>query len=91
MALFVFSANFVCDASHLMSGVRRMRFKSITSQDDVVNTTPSKWPGEIIKKYLVKNCQFCNQIYSWKKKCNKIEILKLFLDWWLFLWNIGEK
>ncbi|XP_060557818.1 dmX-like protein 2 isoform X5 [Ruditapes philippinarum] len=42
---FYNGANFVCDASHLMSGVRKMRYKSITSADDVVNTPPPKWPG----------------------------------------------
>ncbi|XP_052793147.1 dmX-like protein 2 isoform X3 [Mya arenaria] len=39
------SVNFVCDTSHLMSGVRKMRNKSICSPDDMVNTPPGKWPG----------------------------------------------
>ena len=42
-----FSANFVCDTSHLMSGVKKLRCKSITSADDIVNTSPAKWPGNI--------------------------------------------
>lgn len=28
-----------------MSGVKRLRSKSITSADDIVNTSPGKWPG----------------------------------------------
>ncbi|XP_052281684.1 dmX-like protein 2 isoform X4 [Dreissena polymorpha] len=39
------SANFICGTSHLMSGVRRLRNKSITAPDDIVNTPPAKWPG----------------------------------------------
>ena len=42
-----FSHNFVCDASHLMAGVKRLQRRSFSANDDIINTSPSKWPGNL--------------------------------------------
>ncbi|KAL3867333.1 hypothetical protein ACJMK2_044544 [Sinanodonta woodiana] len=47
------SHNFAIHASHLMAGVRRHRRRSISGSDDVINTSPAKWPGVTSLRVLI--------------------------------------
>ena len=42
-----FSPEFSYPSSHLMAGVKRCRPRSVSTSEEVVNTPPAKWPGEL--------------------------------------------